>query len=787
MQKIGLIVLLLLGISFAYGLQVNHIPPVGNTYVDGTDIVINILEGFGDISKIEIHYRGIDSGNYETSQILLPAAPVNLLTFRLPNLDPKYSGYEYYIEITRKDGGIQTLPANAPSISPYRVKRAQAEVGDNPFVMLSPSGPVGTGEDLIIAVSLYSLADELDMKSIQIVVNGNDVTSRADITDGMILYRQSRPRSGQTSYQIIAAKTDGTILKSPLMTVDVVGSGLSWRLPLNIRGNYTFINNIRSRSADNLASPDTDNDDAQFLTNLYGGSRVVSFKARLLLSTLEKETKQAVNRYMFGVDLPHLELIAGDYAPYISSFTVSNQNIRGFHGRVHFSGFELLSSYGETMRAIDGSEVSPNNFTSGTFKRDALAVRIQAGRAEGTQFGLNFIKNKDKVSSLDRQYYLNADSSAIVTPKDNIVLSLDGKVSSSKQRVTAGAEVAVSYLNNNTLDGAISKEELEDYMGQDLPININPQDFDNIFILNKNVEPFLPSRANVAFQVYARSFFLGNYISVNYSQVGASYHSLSANFLQNDTKVLSITDNINIKNVLFIDAGLSQVADNLSDQKTTTNSFNTFYAQMMLQLKNMPYFRLGYNLNTGKDDQAANEQTLNQASTGMTFGVGYHFANLPVAPTRLDVTYGTTNDKDKSIFKSYNIDNNLVNLNLTSRFIELPLTTTISLSMTNNSNKRLGTTQTTISADNKINQFGLRGEYRLLEDKLTPYVDFRANTLGGDQDKQSYQYVNLGTGYSPWSHTSMSTDIGFKMYDNSDMTDVNYSSITWSYQITQRF
>jgi hypothetical protein len=94
----------------------------------------------------------------------------------------------------------------------------------------------------------------------------------------------------------------------------------------------------------------------------------------------------------------------------------------------------------------------------------------------------------------------------------------------------------------------MSQQEIEDYLEDDLPINIDPQDYAELFVINKNIEPIMPGRENLAWQAYLRTIILKNMLDIRYSETGPAYNALSTYYQQNDTKMLSITDQINFNN-----------------------------------------------------------------------------------------------------------------------------------------------------------------------------------------------------------------------------------------------
>ncbi|MCB5230773.1 MAG: hypothetical protein WCX83_03955, partial [Candidatus Cloacimonas sp.] len=499
-----------------------------------------------------------------------------------------------------------------------------------------------------------------------------------------------------------------------------------------------------------------------------------AFRGRLYLSSYESSSKQSINRYTLGFTLPFLDLDLIDSSPDYGTFLLSNRNIRGVSGRLHFGSLSILATKGESVRSVDGITADDGSVTSGgTFKRNTLGGKIELGTLDGLQLGFGFAKNKDDIESLEESFYKRDDGTVIATPKDNIVLGATARLGLDNQRLVLGAEAAVSIYNSNIIDGPLSKEELEDYIEDELPLD--PDALKDIIIINTNIEPLIPNVANVAYQVYMRWFLLGNYLSASYSEIGASFNSLSASFLQNDSKVITLSDNISLFNNQFVlDGGVNIISDNLSEQKETTNTNTNWYAQALIRPRGLPYLKVGYNLNKSEDDLEVKE--IEQQMDAMNFGVGYNIYQLPFTTTSIDLSTYFANDKDLTDNSSFDFKRNNYQVVIQNKLKEIPLSTRLTL----------GNTVRTNNFDEEKNtyfQWGLKNEYALWNGMLKPYLDLRFNTY--EEDK--YSTYELGTQYQPFVRTTINTSVEFSN-NNFDQDDrENYSTFNWRLSIAQRF
>ncbi len=802
MSKIAVLILILLtSLTTVFAIvQFDLKPPLPLKNATQAVLELEIKQGFEEIQEVNIYYREIKKEAYIQVRLADASAANPIYNALLPALLPNSEGYEYYFEITRLDGQVQTAPDLAPQNNPYRLIQEMTVQGESDFVILTPtSNVVYNNEDFVLVISTFSIADKLDSLSIKIMANGVDVTSSANITSNLIVYRQPKPKIGDINIQVSGKTKDGIDIAIPPMIYTVKKSNLLLSLPFNLWGNISFNSNVISISAQDSSSvTGFRSNDASTDFYLYGGQGWFKFNTKAFFSSLENKSQQPVDRYSLGLYVPSMDLILGDNTPYFNSLTLNSTNVRGIYARLYSKGFELIGMYGQSKRSIDGKEYVSASTKAGTFARDASALRLQFGSMNSFQWSLNIAKSRDIVSSLPPKYYqivngtgADADTTQLAYPTDNLVLGTDMRLSLFHQNFIFGIEGAGSLYNSNILPGPISSDDIEKYLGSSIPLGIKPSDFQDIFVLNKNMEPFLPSIANVAMQGYARLFFLKNYLSINYSQVGASFNSVAANYLQNDTRTINFSDNINIRNIAFLDGGLNIISDNLSEQKSSTSTYNTIYIQSLFRLNRLPYLRIGYRTSTGKNKKNTENisSTFNPMDTEnnvMDIGMGYDFIMMPVAPTKLDLTYNSGTDEDK-LNSAYELNSNNVLVTLTSKFQEIPLLTRISFNTALQDSK----TELTTGTANKINtsntDFGLHGEYQLLDEKLTPFADFKTTVLGGDQNKQAYQLINLGARYFPLEQTTISTNLGFKSYSNSSKNNCDYNSVSWNLSLSQRF
>lgn len=767
-----------------------HYPPATLRRTGETAVILNLLGDTDNLQEIIFSYRVIGEHSYQEKTRDRTEIISQEVVFQLPRLAAPATGYEYFFTIRTPLQDL-TLPENQPRINPYRVLAASAENMTNRFILLNPVTDVAPDQDLVFGVSMYNLENVIDMSSVALYLNGRDITRLSTFTPPLLVYTISEPSAGTYSFQIRAVAKDGKPVQSPLWNYSIIEKPTFMdNLPLDIGGQAIFTSNLRNdldSKDDDSASVKEVKSDAAFRLNLHGRHNWLAFRSRLYLSSLESSSRQAINRFTLGFSVPHLDLDIFDSTPNYGTFLLSNNNVRGVSGRAHWGGLSLQTAYGELNRSVDGRELGDSGgFTAGTFQRNTFAGRIQIGDYRAMSIGLGFAKTKDRIASLDEKYYLKETaeqrdtlSETMVSPKDNLVLGSDLRWSIDDQRIIIGAEVAASIYNSNIIDGPLDKDTLEDYLGESIPFD--PEDFETFIVINKNVEPIIPSRASMAYRIYSNMFIAGNFFTLSYSEVGASFRSLSSAYLQNDARILSITDNISLfNNQLLLDGGFNLIRDNISKQKEAKTTNLNWYVQSFFRPRNLPYLRAGYNSSSFSDDLDVSQ--VDQQMGTLNLGTGYQFTQIPFSITSLDVGVNLSDDKDRTEAEAFNLKRTGFQISIYNSLKDIPLVTRFNFS--NTVHKEQGPID---KDDNYFRSFSLRNEYTLFRNKVRPYLNLRFSTLGGEQEDLTIANYELGSHYNPLKRTSINTAVELTTRDYKDIPDMDSSIFTWKLSITQRF
>ncbi|MCD4828299.1 MAG: hypothetical protein K8R90_02560 [Candidatus Cloacimonetes bacterium] len=792
MKRTAILLIAILAVSLLGAtVAVRHDPPISLKPDREVVLDLEVLSGFDEIDLVNLYYR--ETGATSFVNITMEQQPEPSYTFNVPQLEHPEKGLEYYFEVTLTNGTLQTLPSAQPALNPYRVQFDRVEAPSDDFVRLSPeAAPLPAGEPLIIAISTFAVADRIKPETIAIIFDGDDMTEQAEIAGNMIVLRIDDPGAGTHSYQVSAELNNGRHIVSRRWQTRTKG-GVAFEMPLNITGRIDMSSLMRSFSGDDNSGYDEDDDlrQADWNINLRGRQEWFGFFTRLFITSRQTSSDQSVNRYTVGFTTPFADVTLGDKSPDYDSFTMSNKNVRGVHALFHSKDFRFYFNYGQNRQAIE-------NVQHTSFKRTTLGFRTEVGELDAFQWGISVVKNKDDIDSIDEEYFFSidavtGDSTIVLAPKDNIVIGTDFLVPIIKRKLEFGFEMAGSLYNSNIYDGVISTEELEDY-GVDVPFD--PESFESLIVINKNMEPFIPNMANVAYRAFVNFNMGGNFFTASFSDVGASYNSLSANYLQKDTRTISLTDNVMLfQNQLLLSVGMNLVSDNLSDQKETTNTNTSFFVQAVARPNGLPTVKLGFSQSAASDDGEALEDDgylygLEQTSQSITVGLSYEVVALYAAPTTFEVNWQQTASAD-DLNDTFDNTMNTISISGASRFRDLPLTTVIRYSNTASDQKIIDpgdfANPTFSESSDAYNSVMLRANLRLLQERLKPYVSFQITSFGGDGDAQSTRLIGAGTSYDIVENFEASTSVSMKNYSNSDTDDFDYSKLDLRFRMRYTF
>ncbi|MCB5263048.1 MAG: hypothetical protein LHW64_03840 [Candidatus Cloacimonetes bacterium] len=792
MKKCYISILLLSAVMLSWAVVAIHVSPSSASPGADVELLLEITQGGENLANVDINYRLKGENSWQSEPMQQDAPDSAYWRGIIPSTMIANDILEYRFELKYLSGSTEYIPAKDSmkpnySLNPLSPQGTQSQG----FVLLTDESSMFSDEDYVLAVSFLALISDIDQSSIKVFVNGRDVTKRTEISNSVLMYREEHPKEGIMK-AVVTANAKGKQIFSDTWIMQVLaGKGAKRGVPFKLRGSANFSTNIYDVSG-NISAAEND---YRTWADLYGSYGILDLQTNLLVSSQEDSNMQPINRYTFGLVLPVLDIYLGDYSPNVSKYTLSGKNVRGVYARLHGYYSEFIVSHGESVRKTTYEDGS---FKGGTFKQESLAGRFRLGSENCFMIGFNGSRHRDIISSLDEEYYryetAQGDTVYTAMAQDNVVLSIDARLNVPDQHVMMGVEAAGSLYNSNTIPGPLSIDELADY-GLDPEFGgyeLDPSNFSDLFVINKNMEPFLPSRANLAWTAYLRMYFLNNFLNLEYSETGSAFNALGTYSQLVDSKMLSITDQMSFGRILTISGGYSISSDNLMGHKNETNDYQNINAQAVLRIPKLPYLKASYYDNVGKnkenteiEDESFVFSPFNRDSKSMSFGLGYNFLHIPFVPTQFDISYRLGNDYGEmdagaGLNPISENENSGISFSLSNRYTMIPLRTQISYVSSQNKN----ILQEKEFANSSI---FLKADYSLWSNKIKPYVSYRTTGLKKDYGNQNYTNYNLGVESYPIKNMSVTTDLGMRSYSNDDDSTLDYDTTTFRLCLTQRF
>jgi len=597
--------------------KILHSPP--HQYVMGQEVELEaVVEGTGqNVSDVSLLFRPADESEF----IETP------MEFRygyyygtIPSQYSTPAGINYLIVAKLADGTAITYPAENPYENPVtiepaggyqshsenQVSREKKYADDYTLqskeLILSPApGAVLSKDNILLAVSLFTVPD-VDVNSIQIYLDGVNITKRAEITRELVTYRADGLRSGTHGVRLLLTDAAGRQYEPLIWNFTTSETGAEKQNKFQYSGRLsvaTSSNQIRDQK-ENIN---------QLNGSFRGSYGPVNITSHVYLTSKENPSKQPRNRYSIGLSSSHFTMQIGDSYPRLSRLGMWGKRIRGIDAQLFLNAFNLQVVYGRSERGIPGYDTTSVTGDSlflrnYTFGRRVLAIRPSFGSGKHFQLGFSFISSRDDTTSVFNNYN---DYNRILwegaKPKDNAVIGTDLTLAFDQHRVVWESQAAVSWRNENILGGALSQGDTLRFGGDrarilvsDMPIN--PQTFEKFFVINNNVQPLLPIPATVdtnynislhpwrlrdytslAWQTKLNLNYYKNFVTFQYKYVGPEYTSFTNPYIRKDIAGLEISDRVRLlENKLFLTLSYQNQDEGLTRSNTYQISTSAFSA-----------------------------------------------------------------------------------------------------------------------------------------------------------------------------------------------------------------
>lgn len=411
--------------------------------------------------------------------------------------------------------------------------------------------------DVLIAASFYALGG-VPTDRIQLFMDDIEITDQAEIESEMVSYAPAVLNPGKHTIKVRIFRDNMDPLEKT-WSFTVAGEK-SWADEVEWEGKFTSDYRTEQIGTENLS--------IGTLGMYFNGTAYdwFKFKSNVKFASDENPLLQPRNRYTLKLSIgEYFDFGFGDINPRMTRFTLDGKRVRGFHGNLKLNAMNLQFVAGELMRSVDGN-LHENESNSAyvihhtgiqdslavfrlsrqgyTFKQNILASRLSFGWKQYFQWGLNFVKVKDDIKSVDpvihnanilvqdeewlipsgiysfdellalsgtptgegHFYNISLDEKSDwegAAPKDNLVIGTDVRMIFDNRRILIEGEAAISLFNKDIWDGAISIAQMDTLLDDSLDNSLagsldleklpfDPIEVEDIFTIGFNMVPLSP-------------------------------------------------------------------------------------------------------------------------------------------------------------------------------------------------------------------------------------------------------------------------------------------------------
>lgn len=636
------------------------------------------LVNASSILRVQIAYKSFDETDFKIREMELLG---DIATYRIGAEEIVAPILSYYLIIETRNGKRETYPIGIPGIArPIDLTVSRPSERDKEILILSPESNETTSvNDLFISISLVNASEEVDVSKTKIILNGSDISKSVMFAGDLLLYYPKNFNgSFESGNQILEIKTytgAGELYHSIKRTFSIIDVATAEKIASGFAYYGNTVAELRNEIFDEESTLYSN-----IAVTLNGSVDDWKFKGYGYLTSEEKSSIQAQNRYSILARNDWINLRFGDNYPRYNNLLLNGKRVRGVNGEIDYGILHFQTSYGEISRGIDGTLI--NTFSKdnaplkanivrinsakygapfgevnfGVYQRKLLASRIGLGNKEVFEMGLSFLHAKDDVNSIEFG----------AKPKENFVANTDVRVALDNQHIILKGVASVSVLNTDITLGTYSDDVIDSIFANGSGFSSDAESFKTVknlvspFItVNQFIEPIsffkLPS---LVVEGSLELNYLNNNLKSSYIYRGSQFKSFGQEYVRTDIVGINISDRFKtLRNQLFFTLGYENLSDNLQGTKLTTTSFRTLRASVSLFMRvDMPSITLSFINNTNDNDISPIDSlshflSIDDITNRFSLNLGYDF-NLKVRHTS-SLSFVTSKRVDNS-FANYN-------------------------------------------------------------------------------------------------------------------------------------
>ena len=497
--------------------KLHHIPPSNG--VIGQDLILSasILD-ISDPIEATLYYRLPGAESY--LEVQFKNTGFNWQA-RIPGFGLTEAGIEYLIAFQFSEDRLISYPRVDPFNNPVFLqvflpdKRMDGSglFGELPLadvLILSPEpNEVVNENELLIAASLFN-TNKLDLSSVQLLLDGKDMSSKMTLEDGIIILDPGPIPMGEHSVQINMKDLDKQDM-APFKWTFFIGEKKQ-----TISSLFEYSGRLNSRlSTEQVAG--TNLNIAEIIGDFSMDVKWAKFNTDIRITSRESPYTQPHNRFGTQFILGNfLNINLGDFYPQFNQFAIDGKRVRGLGVKINTNWFDMQFINGELNRAVnesgyinggyqllpdltiknnDGSKIYYLDRRGFAFKRNIVGLKLSTNILSKLDLGFQFMKMRDDTTSvkhiLDKSkfsvedgfgvdagdYTIDQFKTAIINsgnminnpssnwkgqkPLDNLLVGFNIGTNFDEKKLRLDFNWNLSLYNRDIWDGAMSITELD--------------------------------------------------------------------------------------------------------------------------------------------------------------------------------------------------------------------------------------------------------------------------------------------------------------------------------------
>jgi len=604
-----------------------------------------VVNDQSEINRVLLYYRFSPNRNYTSIPMRLD---VNYVAEIPPN-EVVSGTLDYYFWAEDIHGNQSTYPADGEN-DPLSL-RVFSPAGASQFKKLNISlltpNPDVVLEDpnQIVVLSLYDPEQQLNLNSLQLIVDGNDVTSEAQVTADIVSYVPPAAfgagdhtislRLETTGGKALAQSYSFAVGREKLQAAQVGEAVPDWQEKLNFTWSIGLDTDYdryfgKSQPLNRPIDQHRINARAKFDLWKFRVNTSALLNTHIIDETAIElsERRQPLNRLKLDIRSPWLDLIYGDYTPQFTELTLKGTRVRGITSQLKLGWWKTTYIQGETKQLVTSItrthpdstqwsllQTTPGDtlyfqHTKGTPTRNFDGLRTEVDFFRHFNVGISGFRAYDVASSLEIPYESLEENYTFL---GNLVAGMDATLHLFQDRTRLTGEVALSALNDVNVGDSLLVEVggLEEDLLDNIERTLGFPLTDDLVLGSAKGRGLSAAFPNMD-DFNAGDYFINNLIkqgtyrvelntpvpigigesnvTAEYLRVPANYASLGNPSIQNDIQGLRSRMRTRIlKNQVSLSVGYENTFDNIAgDTRPQTTTNNTVSGGIGLRFRNLP-------------------------------------------------------------------------------------------------------------------------------------------------------------------------------------------------------